>query len=58
MEKSGREKSASPKSDNITASVSTVTLPQREQRNRHRGAVLWFTGLSAAGKSTVAQGAN
>ncbi len=54
MEKSGREKSASPKSDNITASVSTVTLPQREQRNRHRGAVLWFTGLSAAGKSTVA----
>ncbi len=54
MEKSGREKSASPKSENITASISTVTLPQREQRNRHRGAVLWFTGLSASGKSTVA----
>ena len=54
MDKSVRDKSASPKSENITATVSTVTLPQREQRNRHRGAVLWFTGLSAAGKSTVA----
>jgi adenylyl-sulfate kinase len=54
MEKSGRVKLGSPKSANLTASVSTVTLPQREKRNRHRGAVLWFTGLSAAGKSTVA----
>lgn len=42
------------KPDDIAASVSTVSLSQREKRNRHRGAVLWFTGLSAAGKSTVA----
>ncbi|MFY9780816.1 MAG: adenylyl-sulfate kinase [Candidatus Baltobacteraceae bacterium] len=26
----------------------------RARRNRHRGAVLWFTGLPAAGKSTLA----
>ena len=54
MEKSGRVKSALPQSENLTASVSPVSLPQREQRNGHHGAVLWFTGLSASGKSTVA----
>jgi adenylylsulfate kinase len=32
----------------------TVTRAAREQRNGHRGAVLWFTGLSGAGKSTIA----
>jgi len=31
-----------------------VTLMERYQRNGHVGAVLWFTGLSAAGKSTLA----
>lgn len=34
------------------ASVSTA---EREQAHGHRGAVVWFTGLSAAGKSTLAQ---
>ena len=43
-----------PKSKNIVATISTVSLPQRELRNGHRGAVLWFTGLSASGKSTIA----
>jgi len=32
----------------------TVTRAMREQRNGHKGAVLWFTGLSGAGKSTIA----
>jgi adenylyl-sulfate kinase len=32
-----------------------VTRERREQQNGHRGMVLWFTGLSGAGKSTVAQ---
>lgn len=54
MEKSGRSKPSSPKSDSIVPSISTVTLPQREKRNRHRGGVVWFTGLSASGKTTVA----
>jgi len=31
-----------------------VTLPEREQLNGHRGCVIWFTGLSGCGKSTVA----
>jgi len=31
-----------------------VSRQEREQLNGHRGSVLWFTGLSASGKSTVA----
>lgn len=32
----------------------TVTRDRREKLNRHRSAILWFTGLSGAGKSTLA----
>ncbi len=31
-----------------------VTRGERERLNGHRGCVIWFTGLSASGKSTVA----
>ncbi len=31
-----------------------VSRTEREQRTGHAGSVLWFTGLSACGKSTVA----
>ena len=31
-----------------------VARKEREARNGHRGCVVWFTGLSACGKSTVA----
>ena len=31
-----------------------VTRADREKLNGHRGAVVWFTGLSGSGKSTVA----
>ena len=31
-----------------------VSRAEREARNRHRGCVVWLTGLSAAGKSTLA----
>jgi adenylylsulfate kinase len=31
-----------------------VTRPERERLNGHAGCVVWFTGLSACGKSTVA----
>jgi len=31
-----------------------ITAAQREQRNGHRGLVIWLTGLSGAGKTTVA----
>ncbi|MEM8943738.1 MAG: adenylyl-sulfate kinase [Planctomycetota bacterium] len=31
-----------------------ITRVDREQQNGHRGCVVWFTGLSGCGKSTVA----
>jgi adenylylsulfate kinase len=33
---------------------SNISRLHREQKNGHRGAVLWFTGLSGSGKSTLA----
>ena len=42
------------KSDNIFWSESEVTAERRAKRNQHRGAVIWLTGLSGAGKSTIA----
>lgn len=32
----------------------TVSRAERESLNGHRGCVVWFTGLSASGKSTIA----
>ena len=32
----------------------SVTRADRERLNGHRGCVVWFTGLSGCGKSTVA----
>lgn len=42
------------KSDNAVWHNATVVRERREALNRHKGAVLWFTGLSGAGKSTLA----
>lgn len=42
------------KSDNIFWSHGKVTGPQRTRRNGHPGLVVWLTGLSGAGKSTIA----
>jgi len=44
------------KSENIFWSESEITAERRALRNQHRGAVVWLTGLSAAGKSTIARG--
>lgn len=41
-------------SRNITAVQHRVSPEARTIRNAHRGGVLWFTGLSGAGKSTIA----
>ncbi|MFN9550348.1 MAG: adenylyl-sulfate kinase, partial [Pirellulaceae bacterium] len=32
----------------------TVSREGRAERNGHRSALLWFTGLSGSGKSTIA----
>jgi len=42
------------KSTNITWHHAHVTKQDREQQNGHRSVIVWFTGLSGSGKSTVA----
>jgi bifunctional enzyme CysN/CysC len=42
------------KSENIYWSQGKVSAAQRSRRNGHPGRVVWLTGLSGAGKSTVA----
>jgi bifunctional enzyme CysN/CysC len=42
------------KSDNIYWSQGKVTAAQRALRNGHAGCVVWLTGLSGSGKSTIA----
>jgi len=42
------------KSNHIVWHEATVTRQRREQKNKHKSAVLWFTGLSGAGKSSLA----
>jgi bifunctional enzyme CysN/CysC len=42
------------KSQNIFWSKGKIDRAAREKRNQHKGAILWLTGLSGAGKSTIA----
>ncbi|MEZ4646091.1 MAG: sulfate adenylyltransferase subunit CysN [Chloroflexota bacterium] len=46
---------ARPKSSNVVWEQEGISLAQREERNGHKAAVLWFTGLSGSGKSTIAK---
>jgi adenylylsulfate kinase len=39
---------------NVTWHENSVTREMREAKNGHKGCVIWFTGLSGSGKSTVA----
>ena len=39
---------------NVTWHEHSVTREAREKKNAHKGCVIWFTGLSGSGKSTVA----
>lgn len=49
-----REVMSGIKSQNIFWTEGNVNRPARERRNKHRGGVIWLTGLSGAGKSTIA----
>jgi len=40
--------------NNITWHHAVITRAHREKLNGHKGAALWFTGLSGTGKSTLA----
>ncbi|QHM38809.1 adenylyl-sulfate kinase [Lactiplantibacillus plantarum] len=42
------------KSDNITWHQSQVSNSERQALNHYKSVVLWFTGLSGSGKSTIA----
>ena len=41
-------------SKNVTWHDGFVTREDREKLHQHKGAAIWFTGLSASGKSTIA----
>ena len=47
-------KSKPPKNKNVTWFDGYVSKEDREKLHGHKGAVIWFTGLSASGKSTIA----
>jgi adenylylsulfate kinase len=40
--------------NNVIQHRATVSRSRREQQNKHRSVIVWFTGLSGSGKSTVA----
>jgi len=42
------------KSSNIVRHHATVTRKRRQELNQHKSTILWFTGLSGAGKSSLA----
>ena len=45
---------AATRDENVIWHAHAVTRTEREALNGHQGVVLWFTGLSGSGKSTVA----
>lgn len=42
------------RAQNVHQQALTITRATREQHNGHKGRVIWFTGLSGSGKSTIA----
>ncbi|MCW0236121.1 MAG: adenylyl-sulfate kinase [Ferrovibrio sp.] len=48
------ESAATRVSTDITTVDTSVTVQERIEMNGHRGGVVWMTGLSGAGKSTIA----
>jgi bifunctional enzyme CysN/CysC len=51
----GTQPARPPAAANIVPVNSTISADERAQRFAHRGAVVWFTGLPASGKSTLAR---
>ena len=42
-------------SENVTWQAGEVSHGERQQRNRHKARVVWLTGLTGAGKTTIAR---
>lgn len=40
--------------ENIVWHETTISKEERQEKNKHRSVILWFTGLSGSGKSTLA----
>lgn len=51
-----RKQDRSPKSENIVEQSSQAGADARQRVLGHRSVVMWFSGLSGAGKSTIAYG--
>ena len=47
-----------PKSTNIVWHQASVTRDERAEQRGHQSAILWFTGLSGSGKSSLANAVN
>jgi len=47
-------KLAQTKSSNVVWSDTNITKDRRDDLNKQRSAIIWFTGLSGSGKTTVA----
>src|SRR5271170_2367024 len=48
------KKTLRPKNANLHPMSGKISSHERERRHGHRGGVVWLTGLSASGKSTIA----
>mgnify|MGYP006291975373 CR=1 FL=1 len=55
MKELGTEAGREQRATNIVWERGEINREDREQRNKHQAAVLWFTGLSGSGKSTIAK---
>lgn len=55
VDRPGEKQGSKPKSTNVFWEQEGISLADRERLNGHKAAVLWFTGLSGSGKSTIAK---
>ncbi|MEM7165525.1 MAG: sulfate adenylyltransferase subunit CysN [Planctomycetota bacterium] len=51
----GEAEELNPVSPDVVWESWNIDLPERERRNGHRAGVVWFTGLSGSGKSSIAR---
>ena len=51
----GEAETLNPVSPDVVWESWNIELPERERKNKHRAGVIWFTGLSGSGKSSIAR---
>jgi bifunctional enzyme CysN/CysC len=51
----GPQAEVRPVSPDVVWESWNIDLAEREKRNRHKAGVIWFTGLSGSGKSSIAR---